>query len=90
MGGDIKKINPLVPCDLVIDHSVQVDDFGSKKSLSTNVTFEFKRNIERYEFLKWGQHALKNFRVVPPATGIVHQVNLEYLAKGVFKKNLGK
>ncbi len=90
MGGDIKKINPLVPCDLVIDHSVQVDDFGSKKSLSTNVTFEFKRNRERYEFLKWGQHALKNFRVVPPATGIVHQVNLEYLATGLLRVKSGK
>lgn len=90
MGGDIRKINPLVPCDLVIDHSVQVDDFGSKKSLSTNVTFEFKRNKERYEFLKWGQHALKNFRVVPPATGIVHQVNLEYLATGLLRVKSGK
>ncbi len=90
MGGDIKKINPLVPCDLVIDHSVQVDDFGTKKALSTNVTFEFKRNKERYEFLKWGQNALKNFRVVPPATGIVHQVNLEYLATGLLSKKTGK
>jgi aconitate hydratase len=90
MGGDLKKINPLVPCDLVIDHSVQVDDFGTKKSLSTNVTFEFKRNKERYEFLKWGQNALKNFRVVPPATGIVHQVNLEYLATGLLRKKIGK
>ncbi len=90
MGGDIKKINPLVPCDLVIDHSVQVDDFGTKKALSTNVTFEFKRNKERYEFLKWGQNALKNFRVVPPATGIVHQVNLEYLATGLLRKKAGK
>lgn len=90
MGGDIRKINPLVPCDLVIDHSVQVDDFGTKKALSTNVTFEFKRNKERYEFLKWGQNALKNFRVVPPATGIVHQVNLEYLATGLLRKKVGK
>lgn len=90
MGGDISKINPLVPCDLVIDHSVQVDDFGTKKALSTNVTFEFKRNKERYEFLKWGQNALKNFRVVPPATGIVHQVNLEYLATGLLRKKVGK
>lgn len=90
MGGDLKKINPLVPCDLVIDHSVQVDDFGTKKALTNNVTFEFKRNQERYEFLKWGQNALKNFRVVPPATGIVHQVNLEYLATGLLNKKVGK
>ncbi|MBL8013299.1 MAG: aconitate hydratase AcnA, partial [Candidatus Omnitrophica bacterium] len=90
MGGDMKKINPLVPCDLVIDHSVQVDDFGTKKALTTNVAFEFKRNKERYEFLKWGQNALKNFRVVPPATGIVHQVNLEYLATGLLQKKNGK
>ncbi len=90
LGGDLKKINPLVPCDLVIDHSVQVDAFGEKASLATNVSLEFKRNKERYEFLKWGQNALKNFTVVPPATGIVHQVNLEYLAKGVLKKKDGK
>jgi aconitate hydratase len=90
MQGDIKRINPLVPCDLVIDHSVQVDDFGTKKALSTNVTFEFARNKERYEFLKWGQNALKNFRVVPPATGIVHQVNLEYLANGLLRTKSGK
>jgi aconitate hydratase len=90
MNGDIKKINPLVPCDLVIDHSVQVDDFGTKKALTTNVTFEFQRNKERYEFLKWGQNALKNFRVVPPATGIVHQVNLEYLASGLLRAKSGK
>jgi len=89
LGGDIKKINPKVPCDLVIDHSVQVDVFGSKDALEKNVVFEFKRNKERYEFLKWGQKAFKNFRVVPPATGIVHQVNLEYLAKGVLKKKVG-
>ena len=90
LGGDLKKINPQVSCDLVIDHSVQVDAFGSKKSLGTNVVWEFKRNRERYEFLKWGQKAFENFRVVPPATGIVHQVNLEYLAKGVLKKKNGK
>jgi aconitate hydratase len=89
MHGDIKKINPLVPCDLVIDHSVQVDDFGTKKALTNNVTFEFQRNKERYEFLKWGQNALKNFRVVPPATGIVHQVNLEYLANGLLRTKSG-
>jgi len=90
MGGDYRKINPLVPCDLVIDHSVQVDAFGSKTALQFNVTKEFERNQERYEFLKWGQSALKNFKVVPPATGIVHQVNLEYLAKGVLAKKDGK
>ncbi len=90
LGGDIKKINPQVQCDLVIDHSVQVDAFGSKDSLATNVTLEFKRNKERYEFLKWGQKAFENFTVVPPATGIVHQVNLEYLAKGVLTKKIGK
>jgi len=90
LGGDIKKINPQVQCDLVIDHSVQVDAFGTAKALGENVTLEFERNEERYEFLKWGQSALQDFRVVPPATGIVHQVNLEYLAKGVLKKKMGK
>ncbi len=80
MGGDPKKINPLVPCDLVVDHSVQVDEFGSKFALKHNVEIEFERNMERYQFLRWGQKALNNFRVIPPATGIVHQVNLEYLA----------
>ena len=86
LGGDMKKINPQVQCDLVIDHSVQVDAFGTQQALATNVKLEFERNGERYEFLKWGQSALQNFRVVPPATGIVHQVNLEYLAKGVLVK----
>ena len=80
MGGDPKKINPLVPCDLVVDHSVQVDEFGSKFALKHNVEIEFERNMERYQFLRWGQKAFNNFRVIPPATGIVHQVNLEYLA----------
>lgn len=79
-----QKVNPLVPCDLVIDHSVQVDAFGSAAALGINRQREFERNLERYEFLKWGQHAFQNFRVVPPATGIVHQVNLEYLAKVVW------
>lgn len=83
MGGDPKKINPLVQCDLVVDHSVQVDQFATKLALQFNVEKEFERNNERYEFLKWGQQALDNFGVVPPATGIVHQVNLEYLASGV-------
>jgi aconitate hydratase len=83
MGGDPKKINPLVQCDLVIDHSVQVDEFATALSLVRNVELEFERNMERYQFLRWGQQAFNNFRVVPPATGIVHQVNLEYLAKVV-------
>ncbi|MGD0769344.1 MAG: aconitate hydratase [Tepidisphaeraceae bacterium] len=82
-GGNPQKINPLVPVDLVIDHSVQVDDFGNRLALFSNAKKEFERNRERYEFLKWGQKAFKNFKVVPPATGIVHQVNLEYLAKVV-------
>ncbi len=83
MGGDPKKINPIVPVDLVIDHSVQVDYFASSDALALNSSLEFERNVERYEFLHWGQKAFSNFRVVPPATGIVHQVNLEYLAKVV-------
>ena len=84
MGGDPAKVNPLVQCDLVIDHSVQVDAFNSGVALTINSQKEFERNQERYEFLKWGQSAFDNFRVVPPATGIVHQVNLEYLAKVVW------
>ena len=84
LGGDPKKINPLVPADLVIDHSVQVDHFASGDALDLNIELEFIRNKERYEFLRWGQDAFDNFRVVPPGTGIVHQVNLEYLAKCVF------
>ena len=86
LGGDPKRINPLVPVDLVIDHSVQVDFFGSRGALQRNAEIEFERNRERYEFLRWGQKAFDNFRVVPPATGIVHQVNLEYLAKGVLTR----
>ncbi|MFN0198993.1 MAG: aconitate hydratase AcnA [Planctomycetaceae bacterium] len=86
MGGDPKKINPLVPCDLVIDHSVQVDYFASANSYQDNLKLEFERNQERYQFLRWGQQAFANFRVIPPATGIVHQVNLEYLAKVVLTK----
>ncbi|HAY82320.1 MAG TPA: aconitate hydratase AcnA [Planctomycetaceae bacterium] len=82
--GDPKKINPLIPVDLVIDHSVQVDRFGSNDALQFNVDLEFQRNRERYEFLRWGQKAFDNFRVVPPNVGIVHQVNLEFLAKSVF------
>lgn len=84
LGGDPSKINPLVRCDLVIDHSVQVDHFGSSSALVQNEKIEFYRNKERYEFLKWGQSAFKNLRVVPPSTGIVHQVNLEYLSEGVY------
>ncbi|MCB9437876.1 MAG: aconitate hydratase AcnA [Anaerolineales bacterium] len=84
LNGDPSLINPVVPVDLVIDHSVQVDYFASEDALQLNADIEFRRNRERYEFLKWGQGAFSNFRVVPPATGIVHQVNLEYLAKGVF------
>lgn len=83
MGGDPAKINPIIPVDLVIDHSVQVDAFGSNDALLINAQFEFERNLERYEFLHWGQKAFDNFKVVPPATGIVHQVNLEYLANVV-------
>jgi aconitate hydratase len=88
LGGDPKKINPLVPCDLVIDHSVQVDHFGSAEALQKNVAQEFERNKERYEFLKWGQKSLANFRTVPPDTGIVHQVNLEYLAGVALTKDV--
>jgi aconitate hydratase len=83
LGGDPRRINPLVPVDLVIDHSVQVDQFGSAAALFFNSEREFERNRERYEFLKWGQGAFDNFKVVPPATGIVHQVNLEYLGQVV-------
>ncbi|MCG2786078.1 MAG: aconitate hydratase AcnA [Anaerolineae bacterium] len=88
LGGDPKKINPLVPVDLVIDHSIQVDFFATQDALQRNTEVEFQRNRERYEFLKWGQKAFKNFRVVPPMTGIVHQVNLEYLADVVGVRNL--
>ena len=87
MGGDPKRVNPLVPCDLVIDHSVQVDAYASGVALTINSEKEFERNMERYEFLKWGQGAFENFRVVPPGAGIVHQVNLEYLAKVVWEKD---
>ncbi|MBW8619084.1 MAG: aconitate hydratase, partial [Hyphomicrobiales bacterium] len=86
LGGDPKKINPLVPVDLVIDHSVIVDEFGSAKAFKKNVDLEYQRNGERYRFLKWGQQAFENFSVVPPDTGICHQVNLEYLAQTVWTK----
>tara|TARA_B100001245_G_C22893525_1_gene430729 strand:+ start:3282 stop:5963 length:2682 start_codon:yes stop_codon:yes gene_type:complete len=85
-GGDAKKINPLIPVDLVIDHSVMVDSFGNQNSFNKNVDLEYGRNKERYSFLKWGSNAFKNFRVVPPGTGICHQVNLEYLARTVWSK----
>jgi len=88
-GGDPKRINPLVPVDLVIDHSVMVDAFGSKDALETNIELEFKRNEERYRFLRWAQTAFDNFRAVPPSTGIVHQVNLEYLASVAATKTVG-
>ncbi len=84
LGGDPTRINPLQPVDLVIDHSVQVDEYGTEAALLLNTELEFERNVERYEFLKWGQTALRNFRVVPPGTGICHQVNLEYLGQVVF------
>lgn len=86
LGADPKKVNPLVPVDLVIDHSVMVDYFGKSTSFGQNVKREYERNMERYEFLKWGQSAFDNFRVVPPGTGICHQVNLEYLAQTVWTK----
>src|SRR5436190_4272585 len=84
MRGDPEKINPLVPAELVIDHSVQVDVFGTRGAFQRNAELEFERNRERYAFLRWGQQAFDDFRVVPPDTGIVHQVNLEYLARVVF------
>jgi len=86
LGGDPEKINPLQPADLVIDHSVQVDKFGSLSAFADNASIEMERNRERYGFLRWGQEAFENFRVVPPDTGIIHQINLEYLAQVVFKK----
>ncbi|HWB44292.1 MAG TPA: aconitate hydratase AcnA [Hyphomicrobiaceae bacterium] len=89
LGGDASRINPLVPVDLVIDHSVMVDFFGSADAFKRNVELEYERNKERYEFLRWGAGAFNNFRVVPPGTGICHQVNLEYLAQSVWTKDLG-
>jgi aconitate hydratase len=90
MGGDPKKINPQMPADLIIDHSVQVDRFGSTGSFGANVAREMERNGERYAFLRWGQEAFRNLRVVPPGTGICHQVNLEHLAPVVFRKRAGR
>ncbi len=88
VGGDPKIIEPLVPVDLVVDHSVQVDFFGSAQALRLNLDMEFKRNRERYQFLKWGQQAFQTFQLIPPGIGIVHQVNLEYLAKGVLSRKI--
>src|SRR2546426_6503401 len=89
MGKDPKMIEPLVPVDLVVDHSVQIDHYGTKNALDLNQKLEFKRNEERYQFMKWGMQAFDTFKVVPPGIGIVHQVNLEYLAPGVHKKEDG-
>ena len=88
LGGDPKRINPQIPADLIIDHSVQVDHFGSANALALNSKIEFERNRERYELLRWGQSAFEGFRVVPPATGIIHQVNLEYLAQVVLRREI--
>src|SRR6202049_302799 len=84
LGGNPERVNPLAPAELVIDHSVQVDEYGSAQALAANNRIEFARNLERYGFLRWGQTAFRNFKVVPPNTGIVHQVNLEHLARVVF------
>jgi len=89
LGGDPSRVNPQIPVDLVIDHSVQVDYYGLQKALELNAEREFTRNGERYEFLRWGQEAFDNFRVVPPSTGIVHQVNLEFLAPVVQSRQSG-
>ena len=89
LGGDPKKVNPLQPVELVIDHSVQVDHYVELNSADLNAALEFGRNRERYTFLRWGQEAFQNFRVVPPDTGIVHQVNLEYLARVIFSESSG-
>ena len=87
LGKDPKKIEPLVPVDMVVDHSIQVDKFGSADALDLNMKIEFERNRERYQFLKWGMQAFDTFKVVPPGVGIVHQVNMEYLARGVMEKD---
>src|SRR5450830_1753446 len=88
MGRNPKLIEPLVPVDLVVDHSVQIDNYGSKDALGLNMKLEFLRNRERYQFMKWGMQAFDTFKVVPPGIGIVHQVNLEYLARGVHSKKI--
>ena len=87
LGGDTSKINPLVPVHLVIDHSVMVDEFGHPKAFEQNVEIEYQRNMERYDFLKWGSKSLTNFKAVPPGTGICHQVNLENIAQAVWTSN---
>src|SRR5205807_2557594 len=87
LGGDPERINPLQPAELVIDHSIQVDEFGTALAFAHNAEREFERNRERYAFLRWGQSAFDNFAVVPPNTGICHQVNLEYLARVVFTRD---
>jgi len=87
LGGDASKINPLAPAELIIDHSIQVDHFAEKLAFKHNAELEFERNYERYAFLRWGQSAFADFKVVPPNTGICHQVNLEYLARVVFTKD---
>ncbi|SVE27896.1 uncharacterized protein METZ01_LOCUS480750, partial [marine metagenome] len=89
LGGDPDTVNPLQPAELVIDHSVQVDHFGTANAFELNAGLEFSRNRERYAFLKWGQKAFRNFKVVPPDTGIVHQINIEYLARVVCCDNVG-
>src|SRR5262249_3731598 len=89
LGANPEKVNPLVPVDLVIDHSVMVDAFGQADSFAKNVKLEYERNGERYTFLRWGQTAFRNFRVVPPGTGICHQVNLEYLGQSVWTREEG-
>ena len=89
LGKNPKKIEPLVPVDLVVDHSIMIDHYGKKNSLDLNMKLEFQRNRERYEFMKWGMQAFDTFGVVPPGFGIVHQVNLEYLARGVHKRKDG-
>ncbi|MFT4045338.1 MAG: aconitate hydratase AcnA [Solimonas sp.] len=89
LGGDMARVNPLCPVELVVDHSVMIDYYGSKDALDLNAKIEFQRNEERYQFLRWGQEALKNFKAVPPDTGIVHQVNIEYLARVVFENESG-
>ena len=88
LGKNPTDINPLQPAELVIDHSVQVDNFGSKNAFNLNAKLEYERNIERYKFLKWGQSAFSNFKVVPPDTGIVHQINIEFLARCIFTKEI--
>ena len=89
LGGDPKRINPLAPAELVIDHYVQIDVAGSADAFERNVEFEYNRNGERYQFLRWGQTAFDDFKVVPPGTGIVHQVNIEYLARTVMAREVG-